>query len=79
MTPRIRSTAQARAIRAGILVARDHMARPLEHDTRVDGLRGVDVASELFDRAYLRTKLPIGARQRERAQIASLDLDRPAS
>lgn len=80
MTPRqrprrIRYAFQARAARAGILLARHHMAHPrLERGVEIDvKLSGLDIASELFGRAYLREKLRIGNRQRAAAAIANLD------
>lgn len=77
MTPRrIRFAYQARAARAGILLARRHMQNPrliepgIQLDIKVSGL---DMAAELFSRAYLREKLRIGSRQRAAIALAQAD------
>jgi hypothetical protein len=77
MTPRRRiPTRSARRARAGILLARRHMTRE-PHRPVLRAVSGSDVASAIFGEAYLRTKLRLGALQRERAQIADLEREWP--
>lgn len=60
MTPRIRNTAQAASLRAGILLARQHMSRWPGIQYNLHG-KPAGGHTRLFDRAYLRTKLRIGS------------------
>lgn len=70
MTPRIRTSAQAAALRAGILDARRSELEPLAEQTDVSAYH------RLYARAFIRTRLATARRRRAAAAIAMHEHER---